>query len=154
MDRLYWQKTSGVGELRKPAYANDAGYDMVVSELRVLTPRHEANPPVDVPCGIRIDMPPGVAALVIGRSSAVKQGIIVVPTLIDQGYNGDMFIFAYNMTEDPITLEPGDRIAQLVPFPYAAFMIDLECTEELPRSKASERGTRAFGSTGGTGYGQ
>lgn len=154
MDRLYWQKTCNSGELRTPAYANDAGYDMVVSETRELWPRQGASPPVDVPCGIRIDMPPGVAAFVIGRSSAVKRGIIVVPTLIDQGYNGDMFIFAYNMTGDLITLRPGDRIAQLVPFPYAAFMIDLEYTEELPRSKASERGVRAFGSTGGAEYGK
>lgn len=146
---MVFSRTSPFGEVLNPFYKDDAGLDLVVSERTLLAPLKRA--PTDIPCGVRIALPDGVAALVVSRSSAVKRGIIVVPTLIDPGYRGEMFIFAYNMTDVPIDIQPGERIGQLVPFqavPLTAVHFSVAGLDDLP---PSDRGTRAFGSSGGNG---
>jgi len=149
---LIYARMSPFGDILNPSYKDDAGLDLIVTDRVLLMP--DAGAPADVPCGVRMALPDTVCALVISRSSAVRRGIIVVPTLIDPGYRGDLFIFAYNMTKEIIEIMPGARIAQLLPVPVtglrAANMIDLGMTNLPP----SDRGTRGFGSTGGAGYGQ
>lgn len=143
---LLWQKIEFDGSIHKPHYDGDAGFDLVVSRYIYL----DAGKPIpsQVPCGIRIALPEDVAAFVISRSSAVQKGILVVPTLIDPGWRGDMHVFAYNMGDIRIALDPGDRIAQLVPIPALAQSMALKEVVDgsLP---PSSRGTSGFGSTGG-----
>lgn len=76
----------------------------------------------------------GLSALLLGRSSATKQGVIVLPGVIDADYTGPIGIM---IQCPPITLKQGTKIAQLVPF-----------RSSVPRAADSTRGARGFGSTG------
>ncbi|XP_069737370.1 uncharacterized protein [Phaenicophaeus curvirostris] len=78
----------------------------------------------------------GLSALLIGRSSATIQGLMVHVGVIDADYEGQIYAMVFTSTQ-PVTLEKGTRIAQLVPF--------MSC---VPRAEQVTRGTGAFGSTG------
>lgn len=98
-----------------------------------------------VPTGIAVAIPEGHAGLVIPRSGlAGRAGLSVVnaPGLVDSGYRGEIQVILINLGHEPIAIERGDRIAQLVVVPVGA--VDFEETEILP---PSERGEGGFGST-------
>lgn len=98
--------------------------------------------------GIRIEIPPGFEAQVRPRSGlAVKHGLTVLnaPGTIDSDYRGEVAVALINLGQEPVTIEPGMRIAQLVvaPVVQAEFVV----TEQLADS---QRGDGGFGSTGAT----
>jgi dUTP pyrophosphatase len=99
-----------------------------------------------VPTGLRLAIPEGHAGLILPRSGlALKHGITVLnaPGLIDAGYRGEIQVLLVNHGAEPVTLERGERIAQLVIQPVAqARLVE---TERLPDSTRGETG---FGSTG------
>ena len=134
------------GSIRQRAFLNDAGFDLEVAEETTLRPLGDGVfAPTDVPCGVKLALPGGTAGLIVGRSSAVRNGIIVVSTLIDCGYRGPMFIFAYNMTERPIKLHKGVSIAQIVPFCVPTMEVHNTSHAGLPDG---DRGHSSFGSSG------
>lgn len=99
-----------------------------------------------VPTGVSIALPNGYVGLVHPRSGlAHKNGITVLntPGTIDAGYRGEISVNLYNSTDQDFTVEPGDRIAQLIvqKFEVAQFVR----VETLPES---HRGEAGFGSTG------
>ena len=128
-----------------PRYArpDDAGLDLHAAERAVLKPGERAL----VPTGLAIAIPKGFAGLVMPRSGlALRHGVTVLnaPGLIDAGYRGELKVLLIN--HDPtttVTLERGERIAQLVISPVTT--AELVEVVELP---ASERGEGGFGSTG------
>lgn len=123
-------------------YAGDAGYDLVVSERRVIDPGEF----VDVPCGICVELPPGVWAMVTGRSSTLrKRQLLVAQGVIDQGYRGPMFAGCQNLGRESEVVDVGDRIAQLIPFQQETARLRTEWAEALA---PSDRGEAGFGSTG------
>ena len=78
------------------------------------------------------------------RSSLGSKGIILpnAPGIIDSDYRGEVMVLMLNMSTDPLTLVPGDRIAQ---------MVILKCSMEQPKLAnltATDRGEGGFGSTG------
>lgn len=98
--------------------------------------------------GIRIEIPPGFEAQVRPRSGlAVKHGLTVVnaPGTIDSDYRGEVAVALINLGQEPVTIEPGMRIAQLVvaPVVQAEFVMADQLAE-------SQRGDGGFGSTGAT----
>ncbi|TRZ07615.1 hypothetical protein HGM15179_019492 [Zosterops borbonicus] len=78
----------------------------------------------------------GLSALLIGRSSTSKQGIFVLPGLIDADYMGNIGIMLQAMSL-PVYIPKGTRLAKLIPF-----------RAQVPRKGASSRGDGGFGSTG------
>lgn len=123
-------------------YDGDAGFDLVVSERTHIPYGGFA----DVPCGISVELPPGVWALITGRSSTLrKRRLLVTTSVIDNGYRGPLFCGCQNLGEGSAWVEVGERIAQLVP-------IRLETTnwewDQVTRLSASDRGANGFGSTG------
>ena len=99
-----------------------------------------------VPTGMRLEMPPGYEGQVRPRSGlALKRGLTVLnaPGTIDADYRGDVGVILINTSAESQTLEPGDRIAQIVfaPVTRAQFI----AVEELGDSARSSGG---FGSTG------
>ncbi|XP_050166939.1 uncharacterized protein LOC126637609 [Myiozetetes cayanensis] len=78
----------------------------------------------------------GLSALLIGRSSATIQGIMVHVGVIDADYTGQICAMVSTPTP-PLCIEKGTCIAQLIPF--------MSC---VPRTKDVTRGTGGFGSTG------
>lgn len=132
-------------DLPMPAYEHpgDAAMDLRARESKVLAPGER----VLMPTGIAIALPAGFAAYVHPRSGlALKVGLGMVnaPGVIDAGYRGEIGVILVNHDQhSEITLNRGDRIAQLVVAPVAeAELIEVS---QLPQS---HRGQGGFGSTG------
>ncbi len=100
-----------------------------------------------VPTGIALHIAdPGLAAMILPRSGlGHKQGIVLgnLVGLIDSDYQGQIFVSVWNRGHAPFTIQPLERIAQLVivPVVQASFRV-VDSFEE------SERGEGGFGSTG------
>ena len=89
---------------------------------------------------------PGYAAMVLPRSGlGAKNGIVLgnLVGLIDSDYQGPLMISLWNRGTAPFTIQPLDRIAQLVVVPV--MQVALEVVDDFP---ASARGGGGFGSTG------
>ena len=89
---------------------------------------------------------PGLAAVILPRSGlGHKHGIVLgnLVGLIDSDYQGPLMVSCWNRGEQPFTVAPLDRIAQLVivPIVHANFNV-------VDQFDASQRGTRGFGSSG------
>lgn len=131
--------------LPMPAYAlpGDAGFDVSTAVDITLAPGEREV----VPTGIAIALPDGYAAFVHPRSGlAARHGLTVVnaPGTIDAGYRGEIKVCLLNTDpRDPIRLQRGDRIAQIVVQPVARAVL-----HEAQRLPGSHRGGDGYGSTG------
>ena len=99
-----------------------------------------------IPTGLYIEMPEGYEAQVRPRSGlAIKHGVTVInsPGTIDADYRGEICVELVNLSNIPFTVEPGERIAQLVFAKYEK--ADFIEVEELSET---ERGEGGFGHTG------
>ena len=100
-----------------------------------------------VPSGIAIHIgDPGYAAIVLPRSGlGAKNGIVLgnLVGLIDSDYQGQVFISMWNRSKAAFTIQPMDRIAQLVVIPVQQVEFNVVADFE-----ASSRGAGGFGSTG------
>ena len=100
-----------------------------------------------VPSGIAIHLDdPGLAAVVLPRSGlGAKHGIVLgnLVGLIDSDYQGQVLVSVWNRGRDAFTIQPMDRIAQLVVVPVV--QVELHVVQEFA---ASQRGAGGFGSTG------
>ena len=100
-----------------------------------------------VPSGLAIYLKdPGYAALVLPRSGlGHKHGIVLgnLVGLIDSDYQGQIMVSLWNRSREPYTLQPMERIAQLVVVPI--LQVGLRVVDEFT---ATERGAAGFGSTG------
>ena len=135
---------SGAGELPQYATAFSAGLDL----------RADIDAPITlnslerkiIPTGLSIALPTGYEAQVRPRSGlAIKYGITVLnaPGTIDADYRGDIGVILVNLSQEPFTIAPQDRIAQLVVAQYDT--VEWQAEDVLPES---ERGSGGFGSTG------
>lgn len=142
--RVYFKKDTTQGEPRNPikVYPGDAGWDLHVSRPVVIPPRSFA----DVHTDIYIAMPETLWGRITGRSSTLrKRGLLVNEGVIDPGYRGELFIGVWNLREEPVELQVGDRIAQLI-FHHTVNISWCDVLEgELPYGV---RGNRGFGSSG------
>lgn len=131
------------GMLPTQAHQTDAAYDLyTVGEWRI--------PPgawVDVPCGIRVQLPDHTWGMIIGRSSTLRRrGLLVQISVIDPGYRGPLFVQAYNMREgQEVAIRDKERIGQLVILPNLSQLFQPVWVEELSQS---DRGESGFGSSG------
>ncbi|MGH7913127.1 MAG: dUTP diphosphatase [Candidatus Binataceae bacterium] len=99
-----------------------------------------------VPTGIALEIPSGFEGQVRPRSGrALEEGLTLVnsPGTIDADYRGEIKVLLVNLGAAPVTIRPGDRIAQLVIAPVAR--ADLVEVAELG---PSSRGSGGFGHTG------
>lgn len=101
-----------------------------------------------IPTGIALAIPTGFVGLVYARSGlATKRGLAPANKVgvIDSDYRGELLVSLYNQSGQDQTVEPGERVAQLVLTPYlAAEFVPAETLSE------TERGAGGFGSTGRT----
>jgi len=100
-----------------------------------------------IPTGIAIFVAdPGYAALILPRSGlGHKHGIVLgnLVGLIDSDYQGELMISAWNRGDSNFTIEPGDRIAQLVVVPVQ--QVEFSVVSEF---SSTDRGAGGFGSSG------
>ena len=89
---------------------------------------------------------PGYAAVILPRSGlGAKNGIVLgnLVGLIDSDYQGPLMVSVWNRGREPFTVQPMDRIAQLVVIPVV--QVEFEVVQDFA---ASARGAGGFGSTG------
>jgi dUTP pyrophosphatase len=99
-----------------------------------------------VPTGLHIELPAGFEAQIRPRSGlAARHGISIVnaPGTIDADYRGEIKVVLVNLSKEPFTVQPGERIAQMVVARHEK--VEWEPVETL---EASDRGSGGFGSTG------
>jgi dUTP pyrophosphatase len=133
-------------DLAPPSYATEgsAGADLraALEKTLVLSPGDRAL----VPTGLTLEIPSGFEGQVRARSGlALKKGLALANGVgtVDSDYRGEVGVLVVNLGPEPVALERGDRIAQLViaPVVRAAF-------EPAGALAASGRGEGGFGSTG------
>ena len=135
-------------EKLKYAKPGDSGFD-----LRAATAEDEtgswlipANSTRVIPTGIKVAVPVGFEMQVRTRSgSPLKSDFFVAnsPGTVDSGYRGQVGVIVYNFSNAPVTILPGNRIAQGVICP-------VECVtfNEVNELDETERGDGAYNSTG------
>lgn len=100
-----------------------------------------------IPTGIAIALPSsGYGAFVFPRSGlAVKHGIGLLNSVgvIDSDYRGEIMVGVINQIDEEYTIQPGERIAQMVIMPVSTMPV-----EEVCELDETERGAGGFGSTG------
>jgi dUTP pyrophosphatase len=99
-----------------------------------------------VPTGLFLELPQGYEAQIRPRSGlAAKRGLTMLnsPGTIDSDYRGEIKCIVVNLSNEPQTIEPGERIAQMVVAKFE--QITWQPAENL---EDSSRGTGGFGSTG------
>jgi len=130
-----------------PAYATtgSAGLDLraCIDAALVIEPGQT----VLVPTGLAIHIAdPGYAAMILPRSGlGHKNGIVLgnLVGLIDSDYQGQLMVSTWNRGQSAFTLQPMDRLAQLVVVPV--LQVGFNVVEDFP---SSDRGAGGFGSTG------
>ncbi|EKF74339.1 deoxyuridine 5-triphosphate nucleotidohydrolase [Alcanivorax hongdengensis A-11-3] len=130
-----------------PHYATDgsAGLDlraMVKAPLTLAPGQTEL-----LPTGMAIHISdPGYAGMILPRSGlGHKHGIVLgnLVGLIDSDYQGELMVSCWNRGQQAFTIEPGERIAQLVIVPVMQVQL-----EQVDRFDSSERGDGGFGHSG------
>jgi len=130
-----------------PAYATtgSAGLDLRACVEAPLT--IEPGQTVLVPTGLAIHLAdPGYAAMILPRSGlGHKNGIVLgnLVGLIDSDYQGQLMVSTWNRSQSAFTLQPMDRLAQLVVVPV--LQVGFNLVEDFA---SSDRGAGGFGSTG------
>jgi dUTP pyrophosphatase len=131
-------------DAKLPKYAHEGAWGDLAADLysvheATVEPRKTAL----VATGLAMAFPEEYGALVEDRSGLAVKGITTLAGVIDPGYRGEIKVVLTNVTDAPITLSAGDRIAQL------RIVKKLQATfEEVDDLEATHRGEGGFGSTG------
>lgn len=127
-----------------PRYAisGDAGFDLFVSEKITVAPMER----VSLATGYRMEIPKGCTGIIYEKSGlSFKHGIITYGNVIDSGYRGEVHVGVFNLSQEPYTFEPGNKVAQMIIHSYENVKFKEVTEDQLSKS---DRGTRGFGSTG------
>jgi dUTP pyrophosphatase len=129
-----------------PEYATEGSSGMDIraflNEPVVLQPMQRAL----IPTGLYIELPYGYEAQIRPRSGlAIKQGITCLntPGTIDADYRGEIKVILINLSNDNVTINNGDRIAQMV-----FQKVEMVKFKEVESINVTERGQGGFGHTG------
>lgn len=139
-------KVINKGNQPLPTYATElsAGMDLRADIKEALT-LHTLDR-VLVPTGLYIELPAGYEAQIRTRSGlAIKHGIVSLnsPGTVDADYRGEIGVELINLSRDPYTIYPGERIAQMVVAKHET--IEFKIVDKLSET---ERGKGGFGHTG------
>lgn len=134
-------------ELPLPAYATDgsAGLDLRACIDKAIELQPGQTTLIDTGLAIHIG-DPNMAATILPRSGlGHKHGIVLgnLVGLIDSDYQGPLLVSCWNRSRETYTIEPGERIAQLVILPVLKAKFDI-----VDEFSQTERGEGGFGSSG------
>lgn len=145
MDTLKIKKLRENAIIPKRATAGSAGMDLYACIDEAVTVEPHAC--VKIPTGIAIALPCAeLGAFIFARSGlAVKHGLAPANCVgvVDSDYRGEVIVGLVNQFNAPYTIEPGERVAQLVIMPVC-----LPEIEECDELDDTERGEGGFGSSG------
>jgi dUTP pyrophosphatase len=121
-----------------------AGYDLyAATSYNIEIQPHTT---VKIGTGLSFELPQGTFAAIFPRSGiATKRGLRPANCVgvCDSDYRGEYIVAVHNDTDVEQTIQPGDRIAQMVLMPYISMIF-----EEVNNLTETERGAGGFGSTG------
>ncbi len=134
------------GETALPFYASAgaAGMDLHACMNEDITLQPQAV--TMIPTGLAIALPQGYEAQIRSRSGlAAKHGVFALnsPGTVDSDYRGEIKVILANFSQEPFTVQPGTRIAQMVVARHET--VEWRVSETLDET---ERGEGGFGSTG------
>lgn len=122
------------------AHPGDAGMDMYTIDDVTVPPMER----VQIKTGIALQIPEGYVGLIWDKSGlSHKKGLKVLGGVVDAGYRGEIFIGVVNLGVEPIVLEAGDKVAQML-----TQKVEHPNMIEVAELAETERGVGAFGSTG------
>lgn len=130
----------------KDEFINNGGFgdipEDMIEDILVIKP----NQRVKIGTGLKFELPEGYVMMVYPRGSmGIKKGLILQNTVgvLDSDYRGECFLFVKNISNDSITIQQNERIAQAVimPYPKVNFV-------EVDELSETERGEGRHGSTG------
>lgn len=134
------QKLEKQARLPEYAHPGDAGMDVFAFENLALEPGERGM----VRTGVAMKVPEGYVGLVWDKSGrAVKEGLTTMAGVIDSGYRGEVQIVILNTSTEAITIEAGQKVAQILIQPVICAMI-----QEVSQLDDTSRGDNGFGSTG------
>lgn len=129
-----------------PTYATEhsSGVDLraFIDETLTLKPLERKL----IPTGLFIELPVGIEAQIRPRSGmALKKGITILnaPGTIDSDYRGEIGVIVVNLSNNIVTIEPGERICQMVFTRYEKVTF-----HNVNQISETQRGESGFGSTG------
>lgn len=145
MDVLKIKKLRDEAVVPKRATPGSAGMDLYACiDAPVTVNPHEC---VKIPTGIAIALPsPLYGAFIFARSGlSINHGLAPANCVgvVDSDYRGEVIVGLVNQFNEPYTVEPGERVAQMVIMP-----VSLMGTEECDTLDETQRGEGGFGSTG------
>jgi dUTP pyrophosphatase len=147
MSILNIKRLTETAKIPTKAYPTDLGYDLYADETVEIWYMET----VKIKTGIAVGFPEGWGGFIMDRSSMASKCLVVSGGVIDQSYIGELSIIMTYTSLDPVnkddvynkvTINKGDKIAQLVPIPVTNFSI-----VEVSDLESSERGERGFGSS-------
>lgn len=134
------KRNSPTAKVPTRSHTSDAGWDLYADETTTILTGERRT----IYTGISLGIPDSFVGLIWPRSGmAVKQGVDVLAGVIDSGYRGIVKVCLLNTGYDPVVIEHGDRIAQILFQEVPQFkMVVVDSLEE------TDRGEGGFGSTG------
>ena len=144
MERIQFKKLNPAAVIPQRATAGSAGLDLRACLTEPVTLRKDEH--AAIPTGLAVKVEDGFAAMLFARSGlAIKHGIGLLNGVgvVDSDYRGEIRVGVINQFEEPYTIEPGERIAQMVVMP-----VSLAPVVEVDELDETDRGAGGFGSTG------
>ena len=121
-----------------------AGYDLYAATNQILDIAPHST--IKVGTGLSFELPEGTFAAIYARSGiATKRGLRPANCtgVIDSDYRGPIIVALHNDTDEMQSIEPGERIAQMILLPYIEMKFN-----EVDELSDTERGEGGFGSSG------
>ena len=138
---IKWYADKGSYGLQR-AHDDDAGYDLRTTRQVTVQPGELAQ----IGTGVYMSMPVGVYGQVCSKSGlALKRNVGVDGGVIDAGYRGEICVLLRNYGKEPVSFEPGDKVAQIV---FHKISHALEQVQAMTDLDEGLRGDNGFGSTG------
>lgn len=120
----------------------DVGYDLFIARDYEIPPATT----MTLDHNLSIELPPNTWGMLVGRSSSfTSRKLHVMTGVIDNSYRGPINATVLNISDTPVRLHSGNRIAQLLLMPLVS--LDVEFVDPQSLSKTG-RGEEGFGSTG------
>ena len=121
------------------AHDTDAGLDLRSPKRQIVWSRSREV----IDTGVHVEIPKGYAGFLRSKSGLMCNYGILSDGTVDAGYSGSIRVCVINTSDEPYTIEAGDKISQLVVVPCL-----IEDPELVDQIASGDRGENGFGSTG------
>jgi dUTP pyrophosphatase len=139
--QVRWKKLHPDAKIPVRAYATDGAFDIhSVESFDIAAGGH-----VNVDCGLAVEVEPGWAYNIRGRSGLTRKGLLAGLGLCDAHFNGSLKVVLSNFSGEPYHVEKGERVAQLQLVPvFEMRWVEVESFKHKPGT----RSTAGWGSSG------